>query len=186
MPTLDLVIAPNPIFKQQAKPVDVKAEGAALKTLIADLLDTLYREKGLGLAATMVGILKRVVVVDLMEDGKKSPKVYINPEVIFASDEMQDHVEASLCYPGIEATITRPKHIKVSYLDEEGKACVEEAEDFRATVIQHEIDYLNGKIFLEYVKPVKRQMLMTKMQKYKKMLAKGHVHVHGPDCGHDH
>lgn len=186
MPVLDLVIAPNPIFKQQAETVDFKAEGDAIKPLIADLFDTLYHEKGLGLAATMVGILKRIVVVDLMEDGEKCPKAYINPEVIYASDECQDHVEASLCYPGIEATITRPKHIKVSYLDEEGNACEEEAEDFRATVIQHEIDYLNGRVFLEYVKPVKRQMLITKMKKYKKMLANGRVHVHGPDCGHDH
>lgn len=186
MPALDLVIAPNPIFKQQAEAVDFRAEGETLKPLIVDLFDTLYHEKGLGLAATMVGVLKRIVVVDLMEDGKKCPKVYINPEVTYASEECQDHVEASLCYPGIEATITRPKHIKVTYLDEEGNACEEEAEDFRATVIQHEIDYLNGRVFLEYVKPVKRQMLITKMKKYKKMLANGQVHVHGPDCGHDH
>lgn len=186
MPALNLVIAPNPIFKKQADIVDVKAEGVALKPLIADLFDTLYHEKGLGLAATMVGVLKRIIVIDLMEDGKKNPKVYINPEVVWSSDETQEHVEASLCYPGIEATITRPMKIKISYMDEEGNICQDEAEDFRATVIQHEIDYLNGRVFLEYVKPVKRQMLITKMQKYKRAVAKGHVHVHGPDCGHDH
>ena len=164
--------------------VDFGAEGDSLKPLIADLFDTLYHEKGLGLAATMVGVLKRIIVVDLMDDGKRTPKAYINPEIIHASDETQDHVEASLCYPGIEATITRPKYIKLRYIDEEGNACEEEAEGFRATVLQHEIDYLNGKVYLEYIKPVKRQMLIKKMQKYKKMLAKGHVH--GPGCGHDH
>lgn len=184
MPALDLVIAPNPIFKKHADSVDIKAEGYALKPLIADLFETLYDNKGLGLAATMVGVLKRIVVIDLMEDGKKCPKAYINPEIVWSSDEMQDHVEASLCYPGIEATITRPREIKIRYLDEEGVEQLEEAEDFRATVLQHEIDYLNGKVFLDYIKPVKRQMLIKKMQKYKKMLTKGHIH--GPGCGHDH
>ncbi len=184
MPALDLVIAPDPIFRKQSDAVDVVAEGDALKSLIADLFDTLYAEKGLGLAATMVGVLKRIVVIDLLDDGKQCPTVYINPEIIWVSDEMQSHVEASLCYPGIEATITRPKEITVKYQDEEGKEYQEDAEGFRATVLQHEIDYLNGKVFLEYIKPVKRQMLMTKMKKYKKMLVKGHVH--GPGCGHDH
>ena len=184
MPALDLVIAPNPIFKKHADSIDFDVENEALKPLIADLFDTLYHENGLGLAATMVGVLKRIIVVDLLDDGKRTPKAYINPEIIWSSDEMQDHVEASLCYPGIEATITRPKSIKLCYLDEDGKACEEEAEGFRATVLQHEIDYLNGKVFLEYIKPVKRQMLLKKMQKYKKMLEKGHVH--GPGCGHNH
>ena len=179
MTVLPLVYAPNPIFKKVADPViEVNDQ---IRSLINDMFNTLYFEKAVGMGANMVGILKRIAIVDLYENDTPHPYTFINPEISILSKETQTFEEASICYPGISANITRPKHIKVDYLDTDGKPQTLEAEGFFATVIQHEIDYLNGKTYLDHLSKMKRDMLLKKMQKHIKQHP---PHIHGEHCNH--
>ncbi|GHF12060.1 peptide deformylase [Kordiimonas sediminis] len=173
MASLDLILAPDPIFKKTA--TAVTSVDDTVRAVIDQMFEVLYREKGLGIGANMVGILDRIVVVDMQEDGKSTPLALVNPEITEVSEETQTFPEASLSYPGIRAEITRPKQITVTYLDRDGISQTLKADGWFAQVLQHEIDYLDGKVFLDYLKPVKRQMLIKKMQKYKK-------HSHGEGC----
>ncbi|MEH6404196.1 MAG: peptide deformylase [Sneathiella sp.] len=168
MPALPLVIALDPVFRKVAEPVLVV--DAEIKQLVADMFLTLYAEKGLGIGANMVGVLKRVIVIDLQENGNKSPIAMINPEIINVSEEHQTFSEASLSYPGIEADISRPKEITVRYLDENGQAQELGANGFLATVIQHERDYLDGRIFLDHLSRIKREGLMRKYKKLRRQI----------------
>lgn len=167
MAVLQLVYAPDPIFKQIAEPVDQVDD--AVRGIVDDMFDTLYFEKAVGIGANMVGILKRIVAVDVQPEGKKQPLALINPEIIWKSDEKQTYLEASLSFPGIQADITRPKAIKVKYLDKEGMEKELELEGHIATVVQHEIDYLDGKVFLDYLSKLKRDTLLRKMAKHMKL-----------------
>lgn len=160
---LKLIYAPNEIFKQVAKPVK-KIDDQILKN-IDDMFCVLKKEQGLGLGANMVGLLERIIVLDWPEGNIKIPM--INPEIIFKSNEMQQFEEASLSYPGISAIITRPKKIKVTYLDSKNKEKEMEAEGFLSTLIQHEIDYLNGVTFLDHLSKLKRDTLLKKMKKFR-------------------
>ena len=160
---LSLVMGPDPIFKKKAIAVDVVDDG--IRQLVGDMFDVLYSAEGVGIGANMVGVLKRIVVIDLQTGGIKAPLAMINPEVTQQSDETQTFDEASLSFPGISAKITRPKVITVSYLDEQGKAQVLDAEGWLATVIQHEVDYLDGVIYLDHISKIKRDMLIKKMLK---------------------
>lgn len=160
---LKLIYAPNEIFKQVAKPVK-KIDDQILKN-IDDMFCVLEKEQGLGLGANMVGLLERIIVLDWPEGNIKIPM--INPEIIFKSNEMQQFEEASLSYPGISAIITRPKKIKVTYLDSKNKEKEMEAEGFLSTLIQHEIDYLNGVTFLDHLSKLKRDTLLKKMKKFR-------------------
>lgn len=179
MALISLVHAPHPIFKQKAEPV--KKVDDAIRTLVDDMFETLEFEQGVGLAANMLGLLKRIAIVDLREDGVSKPYTFINPEVIWRSDEMQEFEETSLCFAGISAKISRPKAIKLRYLDYQGAQQELEAEGFFATVIQHEIDYLDGVTFVDHLSKIKRDMLLKKMQKF----IKNHPpHVHGEHCSH--
>ena len=160
---LPLVYGPDEIFSKIALPV--KHVDDSIRSIIEDMFDTMYHEHAIGMGANMIGILKRIVVVDMQENGIRKPYAFINPEIIWLSDEMQTHKEASICFPGIAAAITRPKALKLVYLDRDGYKQELEAEGFFATVIQHEVDYLNGKIFLDYLSKMKRDMLLKKMSK---------------------
>lgn len=179
MAVLQLVYAPNPIFKQIAEPVATFDD--ELKELVSDLFATLEFEQGVGMAATMVGINRRIAIVDLHEDGVSNPLTFINPVITHTSEATQTHEEASLCFPYISANITRPNAITVEYQDTDGTAQTMEAEGFLASVIQHEVDYLNGKVYLDYLSKLKRDSLMKKMQK---QLKANPPHVHGPGCNH--
>jgi peptide deformylase len=138
-------------------------------------------ENGRGLGANMVGLLERIVVIHMWERDKLLTYSMVNPEIIEFSKETQVFEEASLSFPGISAKITRPKQIKVKYLDYNGNEQMLEADNFLSTVIQHEIDYLDGKIFLDYLSKIKRDMLINKMKKY----IKNHPpHIHTPFCSH--
>jgi len=172
MNSLPLVYAPNKIFKQLAKPVELVND--EIRVLIDQMLSTMYVEKAVGLGANMVGVLKRIAVVDLQEEGMLKPYVFVNPEITWRSEEMQTFSEASVCFPGIEAKITRPKSIKLNYLDYEGKSKELQASGYFSTVIQHEIDYLNGKVFLDYLSKLKRDTLLKKMQKHISLTPKYH------------
>lgn len=167
MLTLPLVIAPHPIFRKVAEPIDTIDD--EVREQVKAMFDTLYREQGVGLGANMVGLLKRIIVIDLKEDGKKSPIAMINPDLTWTSVEQQTFEEGSLSFPGISAKITRPQTIHVTWLDPEGKVQTMEATGFLATVIQHEMDYLDGRTYLDHLSPVKRKMLLKKMEKAGRM-----------------
>lgn len=169
MSRLELVIAPHPIFRQSARRVETVDDET--RADVTAMFDTLYREKGVGIGANMVGLLKRIIVIDLQQDGKKTPVAMINPVVTQTSQETQTFEEASLSFPGISAKITRPAEIAVTYLDTQGETQSLDASGFLATVIQHEIDYLDGRTYLDHLSSVKRKMLLKKMEK--QMRARG-------------
>lgn len=174
-----IIYAPNDIFKKQAEHIEVIND--EVRNIADKMLNTIHIERAVGLGANMVGILKRIAVVDLYENNKSSPIIFINPEITYYSEEKQTFVERSLSFPGIEAPVTRAKAIKVNYNDYQGNKQELEAEGFLSTVIQHEIDYLNGKIFLDYLSKLKRDNLLKKMLKHIKMHP---PHIHGSGCRH--
>ncbi|WP_064429118.1 peptide deformylase [Rickettsia sp. Tenjiku01] len=178
-PYYQIVYAPNDIFKKQAEYIDIVDDN--IRTIVDKMLQNLHIERAVGLGANMVGILKRIAVVDLHENNKSSPIVFINPDITYFSEEKQTFIEGSLSFPGIEASITRSKAIKVKYLDYNGNKQELAAEGFLATVIQHEIDYLNGKTFLDYLSKLKRDTLLKKMLKHIKLHP---PHIHGSGCRH--
>ena len=163
--SLDLIIGPDPIFKKTANPVAVVDD--EIRELCDDLTAMLYEHNAVGAAAPMVGILKRIIVVDLQEDGVKNPFAMINPEIITRSDETQIFEEGSICFPEISAEIRRAKSINVKYLNECGSQKTMEAEGYLASVIQHELDYLDGIIYLDHLSAVRRNMLLKKAKKIK-------------------
>lgn len=171
-----LLYAPNPIFSETAQPI---AEvDAGVRELVTAMFREMYAHQGIGIGANMVGSLERVVVVDLSGDEGNNPMTFINPEIIWTSEETQVFEEGSLSFPGIAAKVTRPKAIKLSYLDIDGQPQEMEADGGLATVIQHEIDYLNGVVFLDHISKLKRDSLLKKMKKFKD---KNHI-----DCKHHH
>lgn len=177
MKPFQIIYAPNEIFSQKATPV-VEVDDRVRE--IADrMFKTLEVEEAVGLGANMVGILERIAVIDTREDGGKY--VMFNPEVVEKSEDTQNFKEASISFPGIEARVVRPLKIKVKYLDYEGVEQGLEAEGFLATVIQHEIDYLDGIVYLDHLSKMKRDRLLKKMIKYQKTHT---PHVHGEHCSH--
>lgn len=166
MPALPLTFGPHPIFSKTARPVTIF--DGQLDRLTQNMVETLYVEKAVGIGANMVGILQRIIVIDLQEGGNPQPQVFINPDITETSEDTQCFNEASICFPGISAAITRPRKITLAYQDITGQAHNLTAEDYLATVIQHELDYLNGVIFLDYLSPVKRKMLIKKTRKHQK------------------
>ncbi len=180
MAKLQLVFAPDPIFKRKSEKVtDFNEE---LKDLTSEMLEVLYREKGIGLGANMVGVLQRIIVVDLQENGERSPVVCINPEIRSRSEDTTTREEASLCFPGVRAEVERPSHIELIYQNVDGETQTMEAEGWLATVIQHEMEYLDGRTFLDNLSKLKRDRLIKKMLKDMK-----HAQDCGdPHCGHHH
>lgn len=166
MCALPLVIAPNPVFRQKAEKIDVVDD--SVRGQIKQMFETLYHENGIGLGANMVGLLKQIIVIDMKDGGDGSPIAMINPQILTQSDELQSFTEASLSFPGISADIARPAHIQVVYMNEQGDACALEAAGFFAAVIQHEMDYLKGKTFLDHLSRTKRDGLMRKYKKARK------------------
>jgi len=174
-----IIQAPNPIFKHVCAAVSVVDD--AVRHVVQDMLDTMAHEQAVGLGAPMIGVLQRIAVVDLQEGGVSSPIVLINPEIISQSEEKQTFEEASLSFRGISAEIARPSSITVRFLDRDGQLQEMHAEGFLATVIQHELDYLDGKTYLDHLSSLKRDMLIKKMIKFNKMHP---PHVHGAHCNH--
>jgi len=166
MPSLPLVFAPDPIFKKRAEPVT--EIDATIQSLAEDMLDTLYENHAVGIGANMVGALKRVIVVDLQEGGERTPLVCINPELLAKSTETQTNDEASLCFPGIRVEVTRPSQIEMRYMTLDGRVETLEAHGWLAAVILHEMEYLDGKTFLDNLSKMKRDRLIKKMIKDQK------------------
>ena len=170
---LKILIHPDPRLKKVCAAVpDISDE---LRVFADDMLETMYPAPGIGLAAPQVGVLDRLIVLDCVkEDGAKpEPLVMVNPRVIAASDETNVYDEGCLSIPDQYADVTRPKEVRVEWLDLDGNLQERDMDGLWATCVQHEIDHLEGKLFIDYLKPLKRQMITRKMQKLKRELARG-------------
>ena len=162
MAQLPILCYPDPRLHTVAKPV---AEvDARIQTLVADMLETMYEAKGIGLAATQVNVHERVVVIDI-SDERDDPLILINPELVWTSKETHLNEEGCLSVPGIYDGVTRFDAVHVRALDLTGNARVIEADDLLAVCVQHEMDHLRGKVFVEYLSPLKRNRIKTKMLK---------------------
>lgn len=168
MAVLKVYEPPAPVLREVAKPVDAVDDG--IRQLMKDMLDTMYEEKGIGLAAPQVGVSKRVVVIDLQERGEEEmdPLFIANPEIIWTSEETSVCLEGCLSIPGQYAEVTRPAAVHFEYLDFNNKKQKIEATGMLATCIQHEIDHLNGVLFVDHISKMKRDMLMKKLKKDQK------------------
>ncbi len=169
MAILPILTTPNPILKKVAK--DVTTIDDAICEQVDNMLDTMYHDNGIGLAAPQIGISNRVIVVDIEqteEHGTKNPIFLINPNIVWQSGEMNIYEEGCLSVPNITASIERPKEIKLEYLDRNGKEQFLEANGLLATCIQHEIDHLNGILFIDYLSKLKRNIITKKLKKMTK------------------
>jgi peptide deformylase len=175
MAILSIVEVPDPRLKMVSTPVDTIDD--ALKQLIADMFETMYDAPGIGLAAIQVGVPKRVLVMDLQEEedeeGKaiRHPRVFINPEIVDPSEEISIYNEGCLSVPDQFAEVERPATCRVRWLDEDGARHDEQFEGLLATCIQHEMDHLNGIVFLDHLSRLKRQMILKKLDKARKAAA---------------
>lgn len=161
---LPILIAPNQILKARARPVK-PTDTDLLLELIPRMFATMYDAPGIGLAAPQVSHSVRLVVIDLMPNDKKQPHTLINPEVLAASDELATREEGCLSLPGQYAEITRPARVKVRYLDEAGARREMEADGLLAACLQHEIDHLDGTLFVDHLSALKRNMIMRRLAK---------------------
>jgi peptide deformylase len=165
MSLLTILRYPDPRLHTVAKPV--AAVDARLRKLVDDMLETMYEAEGIGLAATQVDVHERLIVIDVSET-RDQPMVLINPEITWASEETRVGDEGCLSVPGIYDGVERSTAIKVQALNLDGKLQTHEAEGMLAVCIQHEMDHLTGKVFVEYLSPLKRNRIKTKMIKQKK------------------
>jgi peptide deformylase len=162
MALLPILCFPDPNLHRVAKPV--AAVDARVQSLVKDMLETMYEAKGIGLAATQVDVHERLIVIDISEE-RDTPLVLINPEVVWKSTETHLNEEGCLSVPGIYDGVVRADAVHVKALDENGQGRVIEATELLAVCIQHEMDHLMGKVFVEYLSPLKRNRIKTKMLK---------------------
>ena len=162
MALLPILCFPDPKLHTLAKPI--AAVDARIRTLIADMLETMYDAKGIGLAATQVDAHECLIVIDVSEE-RDAPLVLINPQLVWHSDETHLNEEGCLSVPGVYDGVQRFDAVTVSALNGEGKTCLVEADGLLAVCIQHEMDHLKGKVFVEYLSPLKRDRIKKKMLK---------------------
>jgi len=162
MALLPILCFPDPRLHKLAKPVDTVDQ--RIRTLVADMLETMYDAKGIGLAATQVDVHERVIVIDVSEE-RNTPLVLINPVLTWASPEKHVNEEGCLSVPGIYDNVQRFDAVRVAALDQHGASRTIEADGWLAVCIQHEMDHLLGKVFVEYLSPLKRNRIKTKMLK---------------------
>ena len=162
-----ILTAPDPRLKEVAKDV-VQVDGD-IKKLAADMLETMYAAEGIGLAATQIGVALRVVVIDVAQkDDRNEPMVFVNPKIVWSSEETQKFQEGCLSVPDIWDEVERPIAIKADYTDLDGKPQTLEADGLLADCLQHEIDHLNGTLFIDHLSRLKRSMAIKKLTKAKK------------------
>ena len=165
MSILPILCYPDPRLHKVAKPVAVVDD--RIRTLVQDMLATMYDASGIGLAATQIDVHERVVVIDVSED-RDQPMTLINPEILWASEETEIGDEGCLSVPGIYDGVERSVAVKIRALDENGNSREIDAEGLLAICIQHEMDHLLGKVFVEYLSPLKRNRIKTKLLKQQK------------------
>ena len=160
----EILIVPDPILKQVSKPVETVDDD--LRALMDDMLETMYAAPGIGLAAIQVGVAKRVIVMDLAREGEPpAPRYFINPEILWASEETAPYEEGCLSVPEIYDEVERPARVKLRYLDYDGKQVEEDAEGLFAVCIQHEMDHLEGVLFIDHLSRLRRDRAIAKVKK---------------------
>jgi len=168
----DLIILPDPLLRTVSKPV--KTVDTATRKLMDDMLETMYEAPGIGLAAVQIGVPQRVVVIDVSKEGEeRQPLFLVNPEISWASDEESDYEEGCLSIPEFYDMVTRPKEVTVRYLDRQGEAREMQCGGVLATCVQHEIDHLNGVLFIDYISKLKRDRVVRKFAKAQKLARSG-------------
>jgi peptide deformylase len=172
MPARPLVILPDSQLRQVSDPIgDITDD---IRALARDMLETMYEAPGIGLAAIQIGVPKRLVVIDLAKDGEeKRPMVLVNPEITWASDERRAYEEGCLSIPDYYEEVERPERVRFRYRDLDGKTVEADADGVLATCVQHEIDHLNGVLFIDYLSKLKRDRVIKKFQKAAKRESEG-------------
>ncbi|CDM56185.1 MULTISPECIES: peptide deformylase [Rhizobium] len=159
-----LIILPDPLLRQVSKPIE--RVDADFQRLADDMLETMYDAPGIGLAAIQIGVPRRMLVIDVSREGEeKQPLVFVNPDVVASSDERSVYEEGCLSIPDYYAEVERPATVTVKYLDRDGKEQMVEADGLLATCLQHEIDHLNGVLFIDHISRLKRDMVVKKFTK---------------------
>jgi peptide deformylase len=159
-----ILIAPDPRLKAVSETVETI--DSAVRRLAEDMIESMYAANGIGLAAVQVGVPRRILVMDLAKKGgEKEPKIYVNPRILWTSDEMAVCEEGCLSVPDIWEEVERPAQIRAEYLDAEGRRVTLEAEGLLATCLQHEMDHLEGVLFVDHISRLKRAMAMKKLAK---------------------
>lgn len=165
-----LIILPDPLLRQVS--TSIERVDAELQKLTDDMLETMYEAPGIGLAAIQVGVPRRLLVIDVSKEGEdKQPLVFINPEIIKSSDERSVYEEGCLSIPDYYAEVERPTMVTVKSIDRDGKEQLTEADGLLATCLQHEIDHLNGVLFIDHISRLKREMVIKKFTKAAKSKA---------------
>ena len=163
----DILILPDKRLRLVSEPV--KKITAELRTLVDEMFETMYAAPGIGLAAIQVGVPQRIVTMDIAKrEGETDPQVFINPEITWTSDEPSTYEEGCLSIPEIHEDVERPAKVRFKYLDLDGKAHEAEADGLFATCIQHEVDHLNGVLFIDHISKLKRDRIVKKFAKAKK------------------
>lgn len=166
-----ILIHPDPRLKKLCEPVGEITRD--LRQLADDMLETMYEAPGIGLAAPQVGVTKRLIVMDCIKEGTPEPVVLFNPEVVWSSEDVSVYEEGCLSIPDQYADVKRPAEVNVRWMDLDGQVQERQFAGIWATCVQHEIDHLNGKLFIDYLGPLKRQMITRKMEKLKRERARG-------------
>ncbi|MBC8036037.1 MAG: peptide deformylase [Rhizobiales bacterium] len=168
MAVRDILTLPDPLLRQVSKPV--AQVDAATRKLWDDMLETMYAAPGIGLAAVQIGVPRRILVADLAKDGEEKQPLFIaNPEIIWSSEAQSDYEEGCLSIPEYYEMVTRPSEVKVRYLDRQGEPVELHATGVLATCLQHEIDHLNGVLFIDYITKLKRDRVVKKFAKAQKL-----------------
>ena len=162
MALLEILEFPDPRLRTRAAPVDTVTE--ITRKLIEDMFETMYNAPGIGLAATQVNVHQRILVMDVSEENDR-PLVFINPDITARSEALEDYDEGCLSVPGFFEPVTRPQEVTVTALDRNGDAFNQTLSGLEAVCLQHEIDHLNGKLFVDYLSPLKRQRIRKKLEK---------------------
>jgi peptide deformylase len=182
MALLPIITLPDPLLRKSSAPIERVDD--ELRALADDMLETMYDAPGVGLAAVQVGILRRLIVADASgRDGEHRPLVLINPEILALGSEMRLHEEGCLSIPDVRVEIERPASLRVRYLDRDGKPREMDAEGLLATVIQHEIDHLNGRMIIDFLSRLKRDMIVRRFKKQAKDRAADKGHDKASDSG---
>ncbi len=165
-----IITAPDPRLREVSKPVEKVDD--ALRALMDDMLETMYDAPGIGLAAIQIGVPKRVIVMDLAgKDEEPEPRYFVNPEILDPSEEMQAYEEGCLSVPDYFDEVERPARCRVKYLDYNGESQVLDAEGMLAICIQHEMDHLEGVLFIDYLSRLKRERVLKKLKKEQRLAA---------------
>jgi len=166
-----ILIHPDPRLKKRCEPVaEITPE---LRQLAADMLETMYDAPGIGLAAPQVGVTRRLIVMDCIKEGPPEPLVLFNPEIVAVCEDVSVYEEGCLSIPEVYHAVTRPAEVTVRWLDLDGMPQERRFAGLRATCVQHEIDHLDGRLFIDHLGPLKRQLITRRMEKLKRERARG-------------